>query len=362
MHLVINCNVTPTSKTGVGQYIEQLSHALQTTSPKLKLTCLVDKQKPDVLILSSVDKVGLPFRPTSSYKHIYYQPHIVHELKRLRADVYHLPNTSPLLLKACPTVITIHDLQEFFIDKYGIFRSLYRKIVNWFASRRADAVITVSQHAKRTIADKLKIPLAKIHAIGHGRSEIFRLLPNDNFHSVPIQKPYLISVGQLQPGKNYMRLLDAFAQSHLSNFSLIIVGSKGWEHEKLFMRATKPDLVDRVIFLEQISTEELVRLYNYADLCVYPSLYEGFGFPALEAMACGVPVIAANNSSLPEVLGNAGRYFNPYDTGDITKCLNEVMGKPSLRDEMRHQGLLRVKEFTWEKTAQETIKIYRSVL
>jgi len=361
MNICINTNVTPSGATGVGQYIEGLCSGLVKFSPEINLNLLIDKANPNILQLPTCKLSGLPFRAENSYLHLFYQPLVMRMLKHQGADLYHLPNTSPLLYKVCPTVYSIMDLQEFFIDKYGRARGLYRKVINWFGAHLSDAVITISEHSRKTIIQNLRIKPEKVHTVPLGCDPSFRLL--EHVDDLEVSKPYIISVGQLQPGKNYLRLLDAFAKSSVVHtHKLVIVGSKGWSYQPILERAMQSDLKDQVVFLHNVNKSHLVTLYNQAEISIIPSLYEGFGIPALEAMSCGVPVLASNNSSLPEVLGDAGRYFNPYDVKEMTNCLDETIGSPGMRTTMRERGLIRTKEFSWEKTAQETLKIYRSVL
>ncbi len=359
MRIVLNANVTPSSATGVGQYIEKLIPALQVVEPNLQIMLLVDEQQPDLLCLPAGSRIALPFRPDQSFRHIPYQPFVMRQIKKARADLYHLPNTSPLMYTVCPTVVTIHDVQEFYVQKYGRARSAYRRVVNTITARVANSVITDSEHSKKTIVEHLHVPERKVHAIPLGRDERFK--PSTDAE-VEIPSPYIITVGQLQPGKNYLRLLEAFVRANVKDHKLVVVGSKGWGYAPLFERAEQADLKGRAVFLHGTSTEDLVALYNRADLCVLPSLYEGFGLPALEAMACSTPIIAANNSSFPEVLGNAGIYFDPLDIDEMAFTISKVLGDSALRRKMRESGLMRAQSFTWEKTAQATLDVYRSVL
>lgn len=359
MNLVINSNVTPSAATGVGRYIEGLTSALVEVDPSLRLTAFVNQNQPDLLSLPRCTREGLPFRPDLSFQHIPFQPYIMWRLTRLKADIYHLPNTSPFFFGTCPTVITIHDLQEFHIEKYGSARTAYRKVINALAARAAIAVITVSAHSKRTIVERLGIQEEKVHSIPLGHDERFRRVSGTEPLVPP---PYVIAVGQLQPGKNYMRLLDAFSHCRKTDLRLAIVGNTGWDFESIFDRARQGDLDGKVIFLQNMSVDQLIQLYNHASLCVLPSLYEGFGLPVLEAMGCGVPVVAANNSAMPEVLGDAGLYFNPYDVEEMTWAIERVFGDTDLQDNMRLRGLARVKEFTWRRTAEATLRVYDSIV
>jgi glycosyltransferase involved in cell wall biosynthesis len=179
-----------------------------------------------------------------------------------------------------------------------------------------------------------------------------------------ISKKYILFVGTIEPRKNLLRLLSAFEKlkNKFKEYQLVIVGQIGWMTEKFFEKLKNlPENVKRDIILTgYIPREDMVFLYNGCELFIYPSLYEGFGIPVLEAMSCGVPVITSNVSSLPEVGGDACVYVNPYDEEDILYKMEKVLSSEELKNEMSKKGLERAKLFSWEKTAEKTLKVYKN--
>jgi glycosyltransferase involved in cell wall biosynthesis len=172
-------------------------------------------------------------------------------------------------------------------------------------------------------------------------------------------KPYLLSVSTIQPRKNYTRLIEAFAKLisdfgfRISDLHLVICGSRGWMFDDVFQTAERLGLRDRVLFPDFVSDDDLPALYAGATLFVYPSLYEGFGLPVAEAMACGAPVVSSNASSLPEVAGDAALYFDPRDVDAMTDALRRALADDALRADLRARGFAQAKKFSWEKAAAE---------
>jgi glycosyltransferase involved in cell wall biosynthesis len=184
---------------------------------------------------------------------------------------------------------------------------------------------------------------------------------------------YLLFVGTLQPRKNLVRLVQAFAeatgpgrnaqgQSGLPNLQLVVAGKKGWWYSELFSVVKALGLGSRVVFPGYVAASDLPALYSGSTAFVFPSLYEGFGMPALEAMACGTPVLASNVSSLPEVVGDAGILVDPTDTGALAAAMRRLVDDSALRAELRQRGLARASRFSWERCAHETLAVFREAL
>jgi glycosyltransferase involved in cell wall biosynthesis len=174
-------------------------------------------------------------------------------------------------------------------------------------------------------------------------------------------KPYILSVSTIQPRKNYARLIEAFARIANSQFlirdlQLVIAGGRGWMYEEIFQTVERLNLRERVIFPEFFADDDLPALYAGATLFVYPSLYEGFGLPVAEAMACGVPVVCSNASSLPEVAGDAALYFDPRDVDAMADALHRALTDDALRADLRACGFVQIKQFSWEKAARELMQ------
>jgi glycosyltransferase involved in cell wall biosynthesis len=180
-----------------------------------------------------------------------------------------------------------------------------------------------------------------------------------------LQEPYFLHVGVLQPRKNLVRLIDAFVQTireePLCKASLVIVGKNGWKYEEILRRARAEDTKGRVVVLNAVPSEDLPILYKCCLALVFPSLYEGFGLPLLEAMACGTPVACSRTSSLPEIAGEAAIFFDPLSVEQISRMMIQLWKEPNLRATMIEKGIQRARNFSWNKTARETISVLDEV-
>jgi glycosyltransferase involved in cell wall biosynthesis len=170
---------------------------------------------------------------------------------------------------------------------------------------------------------------------------------------------YLLHVGTLQPRKNIPLLLEAFAQLQEPELKLVLIGGKGWLYEEIFARVQALGLSERVHFTGYVPDDELPLWYNAAELLVFPSVYEGFGLPVVEAMACGTPVIAANSASIPEAVGEAGLLFDPHNVAELAEQITAVLHDPQLSAKMRALGLAHASQFSWERAGRETAVVYR---
>ncbi len=291
-------------------------------------------------------------------------------LQRLKPDVYHYPHFDLPFAYKTLSVITIHDLKyikfpELFYrrskEKSFIMRAVMKNSI-----KRSKKVITVSERTKYDIVNILKVSPDKIEVIYESCDSYFRVLSTSHnnvnvLEKLGIKLPFILFVGMHRPHKNLCRLLEAFKHIKYKNYSLVTVGRKYRDYDEPFELIEKLGLKNRVKHLSFVTKEVLLHLYNAATVFIFPSLYEGFGIPVLEAMACGTPVITSNISSLPEVAGNAAMLVNPYDVGSITDALNRILGDLSLQQRLREKGLKRAKEFSWSKAARETLKVYKEI-
>lgn len=371
MKVAINTLITPAKKIGAGIYLENLLSYYQKIDTKKKYLVFLSSKEPNIFNSpeGNLKKVFFGARAQPSWKLLFWQPVFIFKLLVEKADLYHIPNTSPLLFKSCPTIISILDLQEFYTNKYGNMRGTYRKIINYIAARVADKIITISYNSKKDIVKLLRIPEEKVVVTYLGINPMFRPLDREKCYSKINTKyglsgsEYIVSVGELHPGKNFVRLIQAFSKIKNNNapYKLLIVGKKGWRYQDIYAVVEDLDLKNDVIFTNYVPFEELPVLYNGAALYVYPTLYEGFGLPALEAMACGTPLVTSNVSSLSEVVGDGGIFVDPYNVDSLSEAIAKVLSDNNLRSDLIKKGLLQAKKFTWEKTARQTIKVYEEV-
>jgi glycosyltransferase involved in cell wall biosynthesis len=292
------------------------------------------------------------------------QPWVLH---RIGADLMHGPVFVGPLLTHCPFVITIHDLS--FIRFPALFRPtkrMYLTAMTRLSARRARRLIAVSAHAAGESTRLLGVPRDRVDVVYHGVDPIFHPLPDDDVAAFRRQKGlperFVLFVGTLEPRKNLVRLVEAFARIRHRDVALVLVGGKGWLYDELFARVEALGLDHDVLFPGYVARDALPLWYNAATAFAYPSLYEGFGLPVLEAQACGTPVLTSNASSLPEAAGDGALMVDPYDVLALTAGLDRLLTDGTLRQELRERGLAHAGRFSWSRTAQETACVYRRAM
>ncbi|MDX1665250.1 MAG: glycosyltransferase family 1 protein, partial [Candidatus Promineifilaceae bacterium] len=269
-----------------------------------------------------------------------------------------------------PFVITIHDASLFIYSHcHPRTRLLSIRLALPFVARRAAAVITVSEHARQDLIRILGLPPEKVHVVYAAAPEHFApvcdahdLASVRRKYGLPAQ--FLLYVGTLEPRKNLRRLVRAMRQIRQYGLphKLVLVGATGWQIEELYREIEAQEMKDDVLFTGYVPDEDLPALFSLATLFVFPSLYEGFGLPPIEAMACGAPVLSSNRSSLPEVCGDAAYLVNPEDEEELVDALVALLSDGARRAEMTARGLKRAGTFSWRRAARETASIYRSVV
>jgi glycosyltransferase involved in cell wall biosynthesis len=288
-------------------------------------------------------------------------------LYRIDADLVHGPVFIAPLFSTCPTVITIHDLS--FIRLPHLFRPfnrLYLAVMTRLSARRARRLIAVSAHTAAESVKLLGVPMERIDVIYHGVDPIFRPLPDGEIRAFRqkqgLPDRFVLCVGTLEPRKNHTRLVEAFARIYDGKSKLVLVGGKGWLYDELFAKVKALGLDEAVIFQGYAMNEDLPLWYNAATVFAYPSLYEGFGMPILEAQACGTAVMTSTIPPLPETAGDAALLADPHDVEEMAAHLNQLLTDESLRSDLEERGLAQARRFTWTRTAQETARTYRCAL
>jgi glycosyltransferase involved in cell wall biosynthesis len=271
----------------------------------------------------------------------------------------------PIVLP-CPGVVTVYDLSFMVLpERLHPLRRLYLRWGTRYSAQRARGVIAISESTKRDLIRLLGIAESKVHVVPCGVDEDFQPLKDqralDAFRSkAQLPEQMILFVGTIDPRKNLTLLLRGFAllRKKSARPRLVIGGARGWHWHEVFSVVDELGLAEEVIFPGYIPREELPLWYNAADLLVYPSLYEGFGLPPLEAMACGTPVITSNTSSLPEVVGDAGILVDPHSAEELAEAMHRVLIDGELREEMAKKGLDRARSFSWRSVAQQTTEFY----
>jgi glycosyltransferase involved in cell wall biosynthesis/ubiquinone/menaquinone biosynthesis C-methylase UbiE len=287
---------------------------------------------------------------------------------RDRLDLFWSPlQTLPVSLpRTLPAVLTIHDFVQYYRPESMKFGNwLLMKVLGPPSWRRADAFITGSRHVEKRIR-KIMGPGREVRVIPHGPMALPKAVNREGARewirsALGFEGPYILAVGTLEPRKNLGALFQAVAalvKGGTWRHRLVLAGGTGWKAGNIFKTVETLGLSDQVVFSGPVSDEDLARLYAGADLFVYPSLYEGFGLPVLEAMALGVPVAASRASSLPEVLDDAGVLFDPRHPGEIAGAIHRVLSDDRLRADLVQRGLVRASQFSWEKAGAETLDVF----
>ncbi|MBN1679349.1 MAG: glycosyltransferase family 4 protein [Anaerolineae bacterium] len=292
------------------------------------------------------------------------------ELARFRLDLLHSPDMIPPGRGARRHVITVHDLNFLHYPQFMTAASLryYNDQITW-AVRHADHILVDSEATRDDLGNLLGVPAGNMTVHMLGVNEAFHPLPDADVvacrERLGLPESYILFVGTFEPRKNIPGLLDAYARLRQDSANippLVMVGRRGWLYGDIFARVEDLNLARHVIWLENVPEADLPAIYNGAAVLVLPSHYEGFGLPALEAMACGTPSVVANRSSLPEVIGEAGVLVDPDDTDDLAHAIQRLLGDAALYERLRTAGLARAATFTWHKTASVVLQVYRNVL
>lgn len=287
-----------------------------------------------------------------------------------RLDLLHVQFVSPPVCPV-PVVPLIADISyEYFPQFFDPLEVLQFKASIRWSARRARRILTVSESSKRDLVNTYGVPPDKID-VAHLGVDLQRFRPSTSSDKTKapsseygIREPYLLAVGNLQPRKNLVRLIEAFLELKRERpelpHSLALVGKAAYRHDEIFRRIQDLGLGDQVVFTGYVPDEDLPALYRGAAAFAYPSLYEGFGLPVAEAMACGVPVLTSNLSSMPEVAGDAAVLVDPEDTRSIAAGLLRILTDPRLAAELSEKGFRRARGFTWERTARLALATFEA--
>ncbi|MCA9900826.1 MAG: glycosyltransferase family 4 protein [Ardenticatenaceae bacterium] len=288
------------------------------------------------------------------------------QLWQNRVDLLHSMAFVTPLFSRCPAVITVYDLSFYhFPERFPALQRLYLSSQTRRSCQRARRIITISESSRQDVHRFLGVPLEWIDVVVPGVDAVYRPLPPDEvaaFRQRQGLERFVLHVGTLQPRKNIPVLIDAFARQDDPELKLVLVGGKGWLYDEIFRQVQALGLADRVIFTGYVPDDDLPLWYNAAELLVFPSVYEGFGLPVVEAMACGTPVIASNSSSIPEAVGEAGLLFAPNDVETLASQMTAVLTDTTLKNKLRQQGLEHAQTFSWARAGLETAVVYQRAL
>jgi glycosyltransferase involved in cell wall biosynthesis len=288
-----------------------------------------------------------------------------------KIDLLHVPGfAGPMFNFGIRTVTTVHDLiGMIYPENLGLISRFYWQ--RWLPAcvKNSDLIIADSENTKNDIIRLLGVPEEKICVILLAVDDRFCPLETATLDTVRekygLPNKFMLNVGTIEPRKNILGLVDAFSgyvNDYSGEMDLVLVGKKDWGYEQVKEKVEKLGLESRVVFTDYVEDEDLPALYNLAELFVYPSFYEGFGLPVLEALSSGCPVVASNVSSIPEIVGEAGILFAPDDMEGLMNSLKKFDKNRSMRLELSDMGIERSKKFSWQRTAEETLEVYRKIL
>ena len=285
-----------------------------------------------------------------------------------RPDVFFVQFNAPVNI-GCRIVAEIHDLSfEHVPETFRWHEHPRMKFTTRRTARNADHIITCSEYTRKDIVDTYKLPADKVTAIHLAAGKRFVPAMQDEIARVRekygLPPEFILAVGSIQPRKNLERLIQAYSQvnKRMNAPPLVLVGRKAWLYKDSVTAAERSGYSDKITFTGFVPDEDLPAIYSAAAIFVYPSIFEGFGLPPIEAMQCGTPVITGNRTSLPEIVGDAGVMVDPYDVGSLTDAIERLLRDHELRAELSSRGLRRAKDFSWENTARDTLKVFERVV
>jgi glycosyltransferase involved in cell wall biosynthesis len=380
MRIVLNGWFIDQPHTGSGQYTLQLLKQLPRVAPQHEYALVVPHKgsfkiydittDADFQLLTSNIK-----SPTSNFRKLLFEQSIMpRAAQAYEADVLHIPYWAPPLRSSVPIVVTIHDIIPLILPKYrgGPLVRAYTQLVS-AAARGATLILTDSDASRDDIRQHLHIPADRVHPIYLAADPEFtdHLDPIDTAalrKNYDLPEDYVLYLGGCDARKNVETLLQVYtwAQDVLGeSYPLVFAGSLPDRHDEFFhdprVIAKQIDVENVVRFIGRVAEEDKVALYQQARAFLYPTLYEGFGLPALEALACGVPVVGSNASSVPEIVGEAGILVDPKDARAMAGALIAVCTEDALHDELSERALKQSEKFSWEKCARETAEAYETV-
>jgi glycosyltransferase involved in cell wall biosynthesis len=377
MRIAIDATSVPHQRLGAGTYIYSLVQALAQLESDDRYFIFAKPETfagcPELAEGVARERFRLvPVRlPWRLARMAWEQVMLPWHLRRLRADVLHSPHyTTTAVGGGWRRVVTFHDVTFFLLpERYPALRRAYFRAASRAGARLADLAIAVSRTVKADVERHLPIPAERVRVVPlaaapsyHPLDDPPRMAAVRAKYSLPDR--FVLNVGALEPGKNQATLLRAFQrlQGHNLSHRLVIAGPPAWRYERLLRLVDKLGLADQVLFPGYVAAEDLPALYNLADLFVFPSLYEGFGLPPLEAMACGLPVVASTAPALREVLDGAALLVPPLDVNALAEAMASVLDNPDVSARLREAGLHRAALFSWERTARETAAVYREAV
>lgn len=376
MRIAIDGRKIESPLTGIGRYTKNLIAHVSKVDKDNEYVLIQNKDSDNKNAKEWNFKTIKVDYPAFSFRSMFFLHRILH-LEKI--NLFHSPFVSLPLFAKCKTVLTVHDLIPWkFTRSYGKERKLFNltrrlifRLVLFIVTKKANCVITDSRTSQKTLEVMCRAMCKKTKVVYPAVENIFRNTSNEE-HVKKTKKRFhleegklILYIGTIRPHKNLVRLLEAFSIlifKRNQRCNLVIGGGKEEDHYFLRNVSKELNISKFVIFVANLVDNEIVDLMNAADVFVFPSLEEGFGLPPLEAMACGTPVVTSNAGSLPEIVGDAALLVDPYNVQELVNAVQCLLQDEELRNKFMKKGFERVKLFSWEKTAFDTLKVYESVI
>jgi glycosyltransferase involved in cell wall biosynthesis len=364
-------------KTGIGHYTFELANALARVAPESDLELVYPSTFPPIDIAGNGERASLPANLKGSRVQVgplsrhWWSIGLPRYVRSRGVELFHGTNYDVPLRRRCPTVLTLHDLSLLThpeTHEKGRVRRARRRL--GLMARAATVVITPTESVRREVCDFLDLGPEKIFAVPEAFRDCFRPLPRAASEGARrrfgIADDFLLTVGTIEPRKNLGNLVRAFVEvlrrDPQSKLQLVVAGNKGWLTSQLFAEVEASGVADRIVFTGYLFDDDLRALYSSCLLFIYPSIYEGFGLPPLEAMACGAPVIASRIPALIETTGGAARLFDAASVEDLARVISELAKDENARETLAIAGRRHASGFSWERTAHGTLEVYKEAL
>lgn len=363
MTIILDARTASDHFPGIGRYVVDLARALAKVSPDLRLSLLRNPSAATRLALPDLPRLVCPASPFS-FRQQWVVPK---QLGHLRATLYHSPYYLMAYWPGVPTVFTCHDLIPLRYPQYfSVAQRLIYRLTHLLALNTAAATISVSRATQTDLMRCFRLVPQRVVVIPEAADARFAPQLPERINALRIKyalpEQYVLYFGSNKPHKNLVGLVEACKISNvryqMSNVKLVIAGHWDERYPEAMRAVEESDLRGQVVFLGPVDEADLPALYSGATLFTFPSLYEGFGLPVLEAMACGTPVVCSSTSSLPEVAGDAALLVNPLDVEGLAQAIGQLWSDEGLREHIRARGLAQAARFSWEQTARETLAVY----
>lgn len=356
-------------RTGIGRYTLELLHALVRHEADLELVLMAHRSLDADLSNNGVATLRRLRGPGLPVKLAWMQTLLPVRLAAARLDVCHFTNYHAPLASPLPMIVNLHDMSLILEPRrHPLRRVLTMRPFLRAVARRAAAVVCLTESARADAIETLDIEPARVHAIPAAPSACFVPITDpgvlhETAERYGLAPGFLLFVGTIEPRKNLVRLVEAYSRLRSDGFDrpLVLAGTLGWRYADLLERIDALGLEDAVRLLGFVPDDDLPLLLSLAGAFVYPSLYEGFGLPIIEALACGTPTVTSDRGAMAEVAGDAALLVDPTDVGALTIALSQALNDNATRTRLRAQGPLRAAEFSWERAAHQTAALYRAV-